>query len=168
MTSQQITVAVLGDTLVEGDETFTVTLSSPNGVTIADSSAIGTITNDDVAAPTPGNSSVAFAVSDNWASGFTAAVTVTAGTAGLNGWTVEFDSPAQISTIWNAEIVSRTGNHYVVRNASWNATLAPGQTVSFGFQASPGGASATATNFKVNGQPSPVRPPAIAVTVAAV
>ncbi|PRC49416.1 calcium-binding protein, partial [Mycobacterium sp. ITM-2017-0098] len=49
VTSQQISVAVVGDTVVEQNETFTVTLSSPTGATIADGSAIGTITNDDVA-----------------------------------------------------------------------------------------------------------------------
>ena len=66
---------------------------------------------------------------------------------------MEFDTPAQIGNIWNAEIVSRVGNRYVVRNAAYNPQVAAGQTVSFGFQASPGGGSATATNFVVNGVP---------------
>nr|WP_232786762.1 Calx-beta domain-containing protein [Mycolicibacterium aurum] len=165
--SQQISIAVAGDTAVETNETFTVTLSNPTGVTIADGSAVGTITNDDVVTPTPGNSSAAFVVSDNWGSGFTGAVTVTAGSSGLNGWTVEFDTPAQISNIWNAEIVSRVGTRYVVRNVSYNANVAAGQTVSFGFQATPGGGSATATNFSVNGQSSPVQAPSITVADAA-
>ncbi len=72
-----------------------------------------------------------------------------AGSAGLNGWTVEFDSAAEISNIWNAEIVSRVGTRYVVRNAEWNPKVAAGKTVTFGFQASPGGGSATASNFTV-------------------
>ncbi|WP_370499630.1 Calx-beta domain-containing protein [Mycolicibacterium sp. jd] len=167
-TTAQITVPILGDTVVEQNETFTLTLSNPNGVTIADGSAVGTVTNDDVATPTPGNSSATLAVNDNWGSGFTATVTVTAGSAGLDGWTVEFDTPAQISNIWNAEIVSRVGNHYVVRNASWNPKVAANQTVSFGFQASPGGASATATNFVVNGQASAPVQPTVSVADAAV
>ncbi len=167
VTSQQISVVVLGDTAVESNETLTLTLSNPVGVTIADGSAVGTITNDDVA-PTPGNPSAAMVVNDNWGSGFTATVTVTAGTAPLNGWTVEFDTPAQIGNIWNAEIVSRVGNHYVVRNATWNPAVAAGKTVTFGFQASPGGASATATNFKVNGQAGPVQPPTVSVADASV
>ncbi|MDZ4267955.1 MAG: Calx-beta domain-containing protein [Mycobacterium sp.] len=167
VTTQQIVVPVAGDTAVEQNETFTLTLSNPNGVTIADGAAVGTITNDDVATPVPGNSSAAFVVNDDWGSGFTAAVTVTAGSSGLNGWTVEFDSPAQISNIWNAEIISRVGTHYVVRNASWNAQVGAGKTVGFGFQASPGGASATATDFVVNGQPAgPVQPPNLSVADA--
>lgn len=164
--TRQITVPILGDTTVEPDETFTLTLSDPNGVTIADGSAVGTITDDDVAAPAPGGASAVFAVTDDWGSGFTAAVTVTAGASGLNGWTVEFDMPAQISNIWNAEIVSRVGNHYVVRNAAWNPAVAAGTTVGFGFQASPGGASAAATNFVVNGRPSAPSQPALSVADA--
>jgi glucose/arabinose dehydrogenase len=51
-TSQTIPIAVVGDTTVEPTETFTVTLGSPVGATLADGTATGTITNDD-AAPLP-------------------------------------------------------------------------------------------------------------------
>ncbi|MFM7713372.1 MAG: Calx-beta domain-containing protein, partial [Microcystis sp.] len=52
-TSQVITVDVQGDTTVEPNENFTVTLSNPtNGATITTATAIGTIQNDDVAVPT--------------------------------------------------------------------------------------------------------------------
>ena len=46
-TSQQITVTVAGDTAVEADETFTVTLSAPSGATLGAASSTVTITNDD-------------------------------------------------------------------------------------------------------------------------
>jgi hypothetical protein len=46
--SQTITVNVSGDTSVELDEVFTVTLASPSGATIATATANGTISNDDV------------------------------------------------------------------------------------------------------------------------
>jgi hypothetical protein len=42
-----VLVQVLGDTSVEPDETFRVTLSSPSGATIADAEAVGTIADDD-------------------------------------------------------------------------------------------------------------------------
>ena len=52
-TAETITVDVAGDTDVEPDEQFTVTLSNPtNSGTIATASADGTIQNDDVAPPT--------------------------------------------------------------------------------------------------------------------
>ncbi len=55
-TSKTITLNVAGDTLVEGNETFAVTLSAPTGgATIGDSMAIGTITNDDIAPVGPAN-----------------------------------------------------------------------------------------------------------------
>src|SRR5829696_6521534 len=53
VTSRTVHVDIIGDTTVESDETFTVTLSSPTGATIADGSAVGTIMNDDVAPGLP-------------------------------------------------------------------------------------------------------------------
>ncbi len=53
VTSQKVNVAVAGDTAVEPTETFTVTLANPSGATLTTATAIGTITNDDVATPVP-------------------------------------------------------------------------------------------------------------------
>jgi hypothetical protein len=46
-TSQTITVAVNGDTLFEGAETFTVTLSAPTNASLGDAAGSGTIVDDD-------------------------------------------------------------------------------------------------------------------------
>jgi hypothetical protein len=46
-TTRTVAIAVVGDSAVEGTETFAVTLSSPVNATIADGSAAGTIVNDD-------------------------------------------------------------------------------------------------------------------------
>ena len=46
-TRQTVTVPVIGDTLVEPNETFLVNLSNGVNATIADGQAVGTITNDD-------------------------------------------------------------------------------------------------------------------------
>ncbi|MGI9272726.1 MAG: Calx-beta domain-containing protein [Woeseiaceae bacterium] len=46
-TSGSITVEILGDTIIESDEQFTVALSNAVNATIASSAATGTITNDD-------------------------------------------------------------------------------------------------------------------------
>ena len=45
--SQQVKVAVTGDTTAESNETLSVTLSNPTGATLATATATGTITNDD-------------------------------------------------------------------------------------------------------------------------
>ena len=49
ITTQTVTVPVIGDTSLESDETFTVTLSSPNGAALGTAQGIGTILNDDTA-----------------------------------------------------------------------------------------------------------------------
>src|SRR5262249_39785338 len=46
--SGSVTVNVVGDTKLEANETFTVTLSSPSGGTLGTAASTGTITNDDV------------------------------------------------------------------------------------------------------------------------
>ena len=58
-TTATFTVLVNGDTGVELDETFTVTLSMPVGLVIVDGEGIGTITNDDAPPPDPAVISVA-------------------------------------------------------------------------------------------------------------
>jgi Ca2+-binding RTX toxin-like protein len=48
-TTQTITVQVIGDTVVEGDESFTVTLVAVEGATLGTDTALGVIRNDDAA-----------------------------------------------------------------------------------------------------------------------
>ncbi len=52
-TAKTIQVTVNGDTVVEGNEAFTVRLTNAAGATIADGSATGTLTNDDPTATLP-------------------------------------------------------------------------------------------------------------------
>ncbi len=47
-TADTLWVPILGDAVVEPDESFSVVLQSPTGATMADSVAIGTILNDDI------------------------------------------------------------------------------------------------------------------------
>ena len=83
-TSQTIIFNVAGDTLVEADETFTVTLSNPTGgVTISDGLAVGTITNDDVAPVGPANIFINEIHYDNSGADVNEAIEI-AGTAGLD------------------------------------------------------------------------------------
>ena len=151
-TSKTIIVPVNGDSTVEANETLTVTLSAPSGAIIAQASATGTIVNDDIQAPpAAGGTSLDYSIVNNWGSGFTAAMRVGAGSGGLDGWTVGFDSTAAIGNIWGAVIVSHIGNHYVVGNADWNAKIAPGGIAIFGFQATSGDGGTAASGFTING-----------------
>ncbi len=81
------------------------------------------------------------------------------------GWTVEFDADFTITNIWNAQIVSHVGNHYVIKNMSYNGSVGAGKETAFGFQAKPGASGTTATGFTLNGvavdegsTPQPVLP----------
>ncbi len=146
-----VTVKVAGDARQEANETFQLSLSSPSGATLAKTSAMATIVNDDGGTTTPptttppttppSTSSVTATttVVNDWGSGFTANVAVkNTGTTAVDTWTLQLKTPVDISNIWNAEIVSHSGDTYVLHNASWNRTIAPGQEVTFGFQATPG------------------------------
>jgi Calx-beta domain len=53
--AKTISVSVIGELLVEQDETFTLTLSNPVNATLGTATATGTIRNDDVAAANPGH-----------------------------------------------------------------------------------------------------------------
>ncbi len=48
-TTKRVSVAVIGDSVAEGDETFSLNLSSPVGAVLADAQGLGTILNDDQA-----------------------------------------------------------------------------------------------------------------------
>lgn len=144
-TEKSIAVTVIGDTDVEPDETFRMRLSNATGASIADSEGVGMIQNDDVqSSPT---SDFEFRVQDNWGSGFTGEiVAIYRGTVPLEDWRLELDYDGNISAIWNAAVESHVGNRYVIKAPSWNKTIAPGGSISFGFTATPGNAAAP-TNF---------------------
>ncbi len=148
-TTKTVTVAVRGDMVVESDETFALNLSGSVGALIGRTRATGTIVNDDIA---PSSGAITFAVSDDWGAGFVAGVTVkNTGATAINGWTLEFDLAANLTSIWNAQIVSHVGNHYVIKAASYNATIPAGQSVSFGFQGDPGLGGKVLQNVFLNG-----------------
>jgi chitinase len=88
----------------------------------------------------------------DWGSGFEAGWTVTnTGSAALSEWTVEWDFPVgtTVTSHWDARITS-SGTHYTARNATWNGTLAPGASISFGFN---GAGPGSPTGCLVNGAP---------------
>jgi len=94
---------------------------------------------------------VNFDVANDWGSGFTANLDIANNSSSnVNGWTLEFEAPFEITNIWGAEIVSQEGNRYTIRNLSYNGTLAPDGTVSIGFNGS--GESVEPTGYSLNGE----------------
>ncbi|MFE6335972.1 glycosyl hydrolase family 18 protein [Streptomyces sp. NPDC057806] len=86
----------------------------------------------------------------DWGTGFEGKWTVkNTGTTTITSWTVEWDFPSGTTagSAWDADVTS-SGNHWTAKNKSWNGTLAPGASVSFGFN---GTGSGSPTNCKLNG-----------------
>ena len=79
---------------------------------------------------------------NDWGSAFQGEATITNdGNTAIQGWTLSFTSSFTISQVWNAKIVSSAGTRYTLANMGYNATINPGQSISFGFIASPGGSA---------------------------
>ncbi len=157
--TKTISIPIINDTVVESTETFSVRLTNPQQATLAKSAGIASILDNDVAPP-PAPQAIQFKVMSDWSSGFTGNFEITnQATSNVNGWTIKFDAPFTITNIWNAEIVSRQGNTYTIKNASFNGTLTPNQTISFGFNGSnPNNVTVPPTNVVFNG--AAIQPPA--------
>jgi hypothetical protein len=95
---------------------------------------------------------VAFAVVSATRSGFQAGMTITnTGTMAIDGWTLGFRFAARIRSIWGASVRRHRGKQYVIANSTDDGTIAPGQSVSFGFLGRPGGVPAAPTRYVLNG-----------------
>ncbi|MFF4747755.1 glycosyl hydrolase family 18 protein [Streptomyces sp. NPDC001268] len=91
-----------------------------------------------------------YAKVQDWGSGFEGKWTVkNTGTTSISSWTVEWDFPSgtSVTSAWDADVTS-SGTHWTAKNKSWNGTLAPGATVSFGFNGAGAGSPA---DCRING-----------------
>jgi hypothetical protein len=106
------------------------------------------------APPTQSSASCRVTYATNvWNTGFTANVTVAnTGSSAVNGWTLGFTLPAgqAITGSWGAEVTGTSGA-VSARNVSYNGSLPPGGTASFGFQGTYGGSFAGPAAFTLNG-----------------
>ncbi|SDM76016.1 GH12 family glycosyl hydrolase domain-containing protein [Actinacidiphila guanduensis] len=96
--------------------------------------------------PPAGNGcTAAYKVSNDWGSGFTADVTVTAGSAAIHGWTVtwSYGGGQQVTNAWNAG-VHQSGSAVTATDAGYNGSLGAGGSTSFGVQGTGSGGSAPA------------------------
>ncbi|MEV7179682.1 PHB depolymerase family esterase [Kitasatospora sp. NPDC093679] len=92
---------------------------------------------------------------DAWNTGLTASVTVTnTGGSTVNGWSLAFTLPTgqTITSGWNAAYSPASGA-VTARNAPYDAAIAPGASVSIGYQAAHTGNTAAPTAFALNGTP---------------
>jgi glucuronyl esterase-like protein/cellulose binding protein with CBM2 domain len=88
----------------------------------------------------------ATAAINQWDGGFVTTMRVTAGNTGVDGWTVAVTLPSDtvITSTWNSTRSADTG---VVQftNVNFNGSIAPGQSVEFGYQGTGTGTGVTPT-----------------------
>ncbi|WDV55675.1 glycoside hydrolase family 6 protein [Streptomyces coeruleorubidus] len=95
---------------------------------------------------------VDYKVQNQWSTGFTAAVTITNNSAAKSSWSLKWSYAGnqKVTSGWNAKI-SQSGADVTVANESYNAQLATGGSVSFGFQGSYSGSNAIPATFTLDG-----------------
>jgi lysophospholipase L1-like esterase len=90
-----------------------------------------------------------YAIAGQWAGGFQATVTVTAGGAPITAWTVawQFGGGETVTQSWSAAITT-AGAAVTARNVSYNGTLGAGASTQFGFlgAGTPGSPTPTCTS----------------------
>jgi hypothetical protein len=94
--------------------------------------------------------SATFSKDSDWGTGYQARYTIVNGTgAPITSWRVQFDLPgtATMGSYWDA-LVAVTGQHVVADNRTYNGTLTPGASTTFGFLVS---GSGSPVNCTING-----------------
>ena len=95
--------------------------------------------------------SVGMTVTSDWGSGFQTQMQLNnTQTTAVSNWKLEFDYAPNITSIWNAQVVSHTGNHYLIQGLSWDQDLPAQGNVAFGFVAT-GSSASNPSNYKLNG-----------------
>ncbi|MBM3464741.1 MAG: hypothetical protein FJX76_21800 [Armatimonadetes bacterium] len=119
--------------------------------------------------PPAGAVSATYATRDNWGSGSVGEIAIRNNSSTtVTSWTVKLDLDRTITNLWNARLAGRTGTVYTFTPESYNAQIAPGATVTFGFQGQPGNpvvsASQIVLTYNAGGTPTPTPTPTPAPT----
>ncbi|MFI2645675.1 glycosyl hydrolase family 18 protein [Streptomyces sp. NPDC018610] len=99
------------------------------------------------AAATASTATATFTKTSDWGGGFGGSWTVkNTGTSAISSWTVEWDYPSdtKVTSAWDAT-VTNSGNHWTAKNVGWNGSIAPGASVSFGFNGTGSGSPSGCT-----------------------
>lgn len=89
----------------------------------------------------------------DWGSGATVTVTIrNNGSSAINRWTLAWNFPGnqKITDLWCGSY-TQSGTSVTVSNASWNAVIPAGESVSFGFNISYSGTNSKPAGFSLNG-----------------
>jgi len=114
-------------------------LNPPSGISPSPSTSVSPSVSPS-SSPRPGGCTATYTITGSWQGGFGAEVRVTnTGTAPTsNGWRVvwTFTAGQRVTNLWQA-VYTVSGNTYTVTNPpDYNKVIPPGQSVTFGFNAS--------------------------------
>ena len=97
------------------------------------------------------NYSIDYTLYSDWEDGFNADIKINNTTdENIDDWVLEFDFSRDITEIWNAEILSHEGDHYVIKNLGYNSLLYANSSVQFGFNGINGDSDSVPTNYKLS------------------
>ncbi|MCB0062570.1 MAG: lytic polysaccharide monooxygenase, partial [Caldilineaceae bacterium] len=102
--------------------------------------------------PDPDACLVDYQITSDWGHGFTANVTLHNNSVAVwNGWRVTWGYSAnqQVTSLWDG-VYTQDGSQVEVTHAEWNRTVAPGASVTFGFQGTYSGTNQPPLNFLCN------------------
>lgn len=108
---------------------------------------------------------VSYTLYSQWEEGYSGQITLTNQSETIvTAWRVSFDLPQEnsISTLWNGNYIingissGEITNQHVVNNTTWNGTLHPHQSTTFGFLVSGPSANALVTNISGVGNPASI------------
>ena len=89
-----------------------------------------------------------FKIGSDWGQGFNGEISITNNTEEvIEDWVLEFDFDRNIQSFWTAEIAEHIEDHYIIKNARYNANIKPGETIKLGFAGTPGDVNSEPKNF---------------------
>ena len=96
---------------------------------------------------------VDYSVTNQWAGGFGASVTITNQGDAVNGWTLRWPLAAGqgVTQMWNATYATTADGQASATDAGYNAAIPTAGTVTFGFNGSWSGSNPVPSSFTLNG-----------------
>jgi len=104
-------------------------------------------------APAAGSCQVTYEKQGQWGTGFISQITIkNTGTKAIKNWQLgwNFTGGQELDQAWSAAY-TQSGSGVTAKNLSWNATINPGRSVTFGFTGTTTGANPVPELFKLNG-----------------